>query len=120
MLKIEPFNKYYTKYDNWFKKNRYAYKSELLAIKKTLPNNKKTIEIGVGSGRFAIPLDIRIGIDPSREMQKFAKKKGILVLNAVAENLPFRKTSFSYVLIVTTICFVEDINSTITEAYKIL
>lgn len=120
MQKIEPFNKFYTQYDNWFKVNKYTYKSELLAIKKVLPTKKKTIEIGVGSARFASPLSIKIGIDPSEKMQKIAQKRGILVLNAVAENLPFRGITFNYVLLVTTICFVEDITSTFREAFRIL
>jgi len=120
MQKIEPFDKFYSQYDNWFDKNNYAYKSELLAIKKVLLSNKKAIEIGVGSARFASPLDIRIGIDHSKEMQKIAQKRGILVLGAVAENLPFREAIFKFVLLVTTICFVENINSVFREAYKIL
>lgn len=120
MQKIEPFDKFFSQYDNWFKVNKYAYKSELLAIKKVLPNNKKTIEIGVGSARFASPLSIRIGIDPSKKMQKIAQKRGILVLNAVAEHLPLREATFSFILLVTTICFVENITSTFREAFKIL
>ncbi len=120
MQKIEPFDKFYSQYDNWFDKNKYAYKSELLAIKKVLSSNKKAIEIGVGSARFASPLNIRIGIDPSKEMQKIAQKRGILVLDAVAENLPFREATFNFVLLVTTICFVENIKSAFREAYKIL
>ena len=120
MQKIEPFNKFFSQYDNWFKVNKYAYVSELLAIKKVLPNNKKTIEIGVGSARFASPLSIRIGIDPSEKMQKIAQKRGILVLNAVAENLPLREATFSFVLLVTTICFVENITFAFREAFKIL
>jgi len=120
MQKIEPFDKFFSRYDNWFNVNKYAYKSELLAIKKVLPINKKTIEIGVGSARFASPLSIRIGIDPSKKMQKIARKRGVFVLDAVAENLPLREATFGYVLLVTTICFVENITSTFREAFNIL
>jgi len=120
MLKIEPFDKFSSQYENWFKKNKFAYKSELLAIKKALLKNKKTIEIGVGSARFASPLGIRVGIDPSKKMQKIAQERGVLVLDAIAENLPFRESTFSFVLMVTTICFVENITSSFNEAFKIL
>ena len=120
MQKIEPFEKYPSRYENWFKEYKYVYKSELLAIKKVLPKNKKTIEIGVGSARFASPLGIRIGIDPSKKMQKIAQERGILVLDAVAENLPFREGVYSFALMVTTICFIENIISVFKEAFKIL
>jgi ubiquinone/menaquinone biosynthesis C-methylase UbiE len=120
MLKIEPFEKYPSKYENWFKKNKFAYKSELLAIKKVLPNDNKSIEIGVGSARFASPLGIKIGIDPSKEMLKIAQKRDILIINAVAENLPLREDTFSFALMVTTICFVENLISAFHEAYRII
>ena len=120
MLNIEPFEKFPSQYEKWFEENKYVYKSELLAIKKVLPNDKKTLEIGVGSARFASPLGIRIGIDPSKKMQKISQERGILVLDAIAENLPFREGTFSFALMVTTICFVENIISAFNEAFKIL
>ena len=120
MEKIEPFEKFYSRYENWFEENKYAYKSEFLAIKKVLPHDQKTIEIGVGSARFASPLGIRIGIDPSKKMQKIAQKRGILVLDALAENLPFRESTFNFALMVTTICFVKNILFAFNEAFNIL
>jgi ubiquinone/menaquinone biosynthesis C-methylase UbiE len=120
MEKIEPFERFTNRYEDWFKKNEYAYLSELLGIKKVLPKDKKNIEIGVGSGRFASALGIRVGIDPSKKMLKIALKKGILVIEAVAEDLPFRECSFSFALMITTICFVENINSAFNEAFRIL
>jgi len=63
MPRIEPFDKYPFRYDEWFIRNKYAYKSELLAIKKQLPKSKNGVEIGVGSGRFAAPLGIKLGVD---------------------------------------------------------
>ncbi|TFG29110.1 MAG: class I SAM-dependent methyltransferase [Promethearchaeota archaeon] len=120
MEKIEPFDKFYSRYENWFEVNKNAYKSELLAIKKVIPHDQKTIEIGVGSARFASPLGVRIGIDPSKTMQKIAQKRGILIIDAVAENLPFRESTFNFALMVTTICFVKNIFLAFNEAFKIL
>ncbi|MEJ2279964.1 MAG: class I SAM-dependent methyltransferase [Candidatus Lokiarchaeota archaeon] len=120
MKNIVPFEKFPDKYENWFKENKYAYKSELLAIKKVLPKDKESIEIGVGSARFASPLGIRIGIDPSVKMLKIAQKRDILVINAVAEKLPFRSHSFNISLMITTICFLENIKSALIEIFRIL
>ncbi|TFG08192.1 MAG: class I SAM-dependent methyltransferase [Promethearchaeota archaeon] len=120
MHKIEPFEKHAFQYENWFEDNKFAYESELLAVKKVLTEDRKTIEIGVGSARFASPLGIKMGIDPSKKMLKLAQDKGIIVLDAVAENLPFREATFHFALMVTTICFVENLLLSFKEALKIL
>jgi len=120
MARIEPFEKYSEKYEDWFERNEFAYKSEIQAIKELLPQGKNGIEIGVGSGRFAIPLGIKIGVDPSPRMRKIAQQKGIKVIDAVAEELPFKNSQFELVLMVTTICFVDNLNLAFREAYRIL
>ena len=120
MARIEPFEKYSEKYEDWFEKNKFVYESEIQAIKELFPKVKKSIEIGVGSGKFAVPLGIKIGVDPSPRMRKVAEQKGIKVINAVAEELPFENSQFELVLMVTTICFVDNLNLAFREAYRIL
>ena len=120
MPRIEPFEKYSEKYEDWFERNKFAYESEIQAIKELLPREKKGIEIGVGSGRFAVPLGIKIGIDPSPRMREIAQQKGVQVFDAVAEKLPFKDLQFNFVLMVTTICFVDNLNLTFKEAYRVL
>jgi ubiquinone/menaquinone biosynthesis C-methylase UbiE len=120
MPKIKPFEKYHKRYENWFRENKFAYESELLAVKKLLPANGEGIEIGVGSGRFAEPLGIRLGVEPSEEMRKIAEKRGIKVIDGVAEKLPFANDNFDFALMVTTICFLDDIESAFKEVYRIL
>ena len=58
------------------------------------------IEIGVGriNGKFALPLGIKLGIEPSFEMRKIAESRGIRVIDGVAENLPLEDESFELVL----------------------
>jgi len=120
MARIEPFEKYSEKYEDWFEKNKFVYESEIQAIKELFPKVKKSIEIGVGSGKFAVPLGIKIGVDPSPRMRKVTEQKGIKVINAVAEELPFKNSQFELVLMVTTICFVDNLNLAFREAYRIL
>jgi len=78
------------------------------------------IEIGVGSGRFAEPLGIRLRIEPSSKMREAAQKRGISVIEAVAEDLPFDDSQFDFALMVTTICFVDDVEMGIEEAYRVI
>jgi len=118
--KIEPFEKYTDQYENWFEKNRYVYKSEINAIREILPDFKDGIEIGVGSGRFAEPLGIKFGIEPSYKMRKIAQSRGIEAVDSAAENLPFKDCSFDLALMITTLCFLDDERKAFVEIYRIL
>ena len=120
MPKIEPFEQHANKYEDWFTKYRFAYESELQAVKQHLPQGKKGIEIGIGSGRFAAPLGIKFGIEPSAKMRELALKRGIDVVDGVAEAIPFGDATFDFALMVTTICFVDDLEASFKEAHRIL
>ncbi|MHA1757214.1 MAG: class I SAM-dependent methyltransferase [Promethearchaeota archaeon] len=120
MSKIEPFDKYYRRYDEWFETNRFVYLSELNAIKSILPDFENAIEVGVGTGRFAIPLGIKLGVEPSEAMRKIAEERGVKVLKGVGEALPFDDGEFDLVLLVTTICFVDNLDKVFLESNRIL
>jgi len=120
MPKISSFEKYAEQYEDWFVKNRWVYEAELRAVKAMLPAEGRGAEIGVGTGRFAEPLGIKVGVEPSKRMRQIAQKRGIRVLDGVAEELPLSDASFDFVLMVTTICFVDDINRALLEAYRVL
>ncbi len=119
MTKIAPFEKYADQYEDWFKRNHWVYQSELMAIKQKLPEKGRGLEIGVGTGLFAKPLGIKIGVEPSKKMGALAKNRGIDVVDAKAEKLPFDDFQFDFTLMVTTICFVEDINKAFKEAFRV-
>jgi len=106
-------------YDNWFDKHSTAYQSEILALQQAVPTGVG-IEIGVGTGRFAKPLNIKFGVEPSENMAKVAEQRGIKVINAVTENLPIEKNSYDFALMVTTVCFLSDIPKAFSEVHRIL
>jgi ubiquinone/menaquinone biosynthesis C-methylase UbiE len=120
IAKIKPFEEYTEKYEDWFEENRYAYQSEVNAVKDILPEFKNAVEIGVGSGKFALPLDIKLGIEPSAGMRKIARSRGIRVIDAAAEDLPFEDGSFDLALMVTTLCFLDDAKKAFSEVCRIL
>lgn len=120
MPKISPFEKHAEQYEDWFVENRWVYDAELRAVKAMIPSEGHGVEIGVGTGRFAEPLGIKIGVEPSKRMRGIAQKRGIRVLNGVAEELPFYDFQFDFALMVTTVCFVDDINRALLEAYRII
>ena len=103
-----------------FKENKYAYQSEINAIKDILPSFYSAIEIGVGSGKFALPFKIKLGVEPSAEMKKIAENRGITVLDGVAEDLPLENERLDLALMVTTLCFLDDAKKAFSEVYRIL
>jgi ubiquinone/menaquinone biosynthesis C-methylase UbiE len=120
MPKILPFQKYTARYEKWFEDNHWVYQAELKAVKCLLPKGQYGVEIGIGTGRFAEPLGVSIGVEPSSHMREVAQKRGIKVLNGVAEKLPFKNSIFEFILMVTTICFVDDIDKSFEEAFRVL
>jgi len=119
MPKIISFQKYADRYDKWFEENQAVYQAELKAVKSLLPEGNG-IEIGTGTGRFSEPLGIKTGIEPSDCMRAFAQKRGIKVLGGAAESLPFRDSIFEFVLMVTVICFLDDLHKSFKEVYRVL
>ncbi len=117
---IPAFDKYVRQYEQWFMDNPFAYVSELHAVRELLPLNGSSVEIGIGTGRFAAPLGILKGIEPSLAMADVARKKGLEVLPGVAENLPFHDHEFDFVLMVTTICFLDDVDQALGEVHRVL
>ena len=121
MAKIEPFEKLTERYDRWFEEHAGVYAAELQALRSLLPTSfSRGIEIGVGSGRFAAPLGIDRGVEPSEKMAALARQRGIDVVAGVAESLPLPDASFDLALMVTTICFVDDPLRSLQEMWRIL
>jgi len=120
MPKIGPFEKYAGRYEEWFERNRFAYQSELRAVSSLLPQRGIGFEIGVGTGRFAAPLGLQIGIEPSKAMATVARQRGIQVVQAVAEALPFMDGTFDFAIMVTTLCFLDDVRVSFHEAHRVL
>ncbi|SEO21633.1 Methyltransferase domain-containing protein [Halogranum amylolyticum] len=120
MPKTAPFEEHTERYEGWFEHHEDAYRSELDALRRLVPTTGYGVEIGVGSARFAAPLGMQIGVDPSGKMLGYARERGVEVLRGVAEWLPFRDETFDTALIVTTICFVDDIPRTLADAERVL
>lgn len=119
-MKLESFNQFADEYDSWFDKYKFAYQSEVEAVKKFIPSKGIGIEIGTGTGRFSVPFGIKIGVEPSESMAAIARSRGIKIYYASAEQLPFDDKSFDFVLMVTTLCFVDNPLLALKEIYRVL
>lgn len=109
-------------YDLWYEKpfGRSAFQLELKCLRDVLGDFERGLEVGVGTGRFASALGVKFGVDPSLGMLRMARDRGVICVQGVGESLPFKEGSFDLVLIVVTICFVEDPVGVITECGRVL
>jgi ubiquinone/menaquinone biosynthesis C-methylase UbiE len=114
------FDQYAADYDRWFDDHHEVYEAQLRMLRAAVPDHGRTLEIGVGSGRFAVPLGIQWGIDPSRQLIRIAKGRGVEVILGEGEHLPYRERSFDRVLMMTVICFLDEPLVVFREAHRVL
>jgi hypothetical protein len=71
------FDEYAGDYDRWFDEQSSVYQAQLRLLRTAVPAHGRGLEVGVGSGRFAVPLGIHCGIDPSRGLASMAQRRGV-------------------------------------------
>lgn len=116
---VSHFEKTWKEYDGWHDTHQALYRTEIAAVRKAAPSGAG-LEIGVGTGRFAVPLGARFGLDPAAEMLALAKKRGISVVQGVGERLPFKEESFDFVQIIFVIECVNELSCFLKEAARTL
>ncbi len=120
MPKTAPFDAQSDRYDDWFVANEIAYKSELRAVEELLPVHSHGVEVGAGTGRFACPLGLELGVEPSAPMAGRARARGLQVVRGQAEYLPLASGGFDLVLMVVAVCFLDDLDRSFGEAFRAL
>jgi len=115
-----PFETHYCEYDAWFDNYDKTYQSELLAVQELLPERGDWVEIGVGSGRFASRLGIKTGVEPADGIATLARERDVTVLKGKAEALPLEDESVDAAFLITTLCFVDELDRTFIEAFRVL
>lgn len=110
MSKSSAFDSIADRYDSWFDTPEgaeiFAEEVECLRLLQEDFSGCR-LETGVGTGRFAEALGIHYGIDLSPQMASKAARRGVEVLAANSEKLPFRSQSFDGVLMALRLCFLK-------------
>ena len=120
-LPEDVFERFAEEYDHWFEEHRAEYHVELAQVRRLLPcPDSRAIEVGVGSGRFAAPLGITLGLEPSLALARMARGRGIEVIRGRGESISIRDEACSSVLLVTVICFLDDPVPVFRELHRIL
>jgi len=98
--------------------------ARVLAVLVDQLQGKRVLEVGVGTGRYAVPLQksgIRvIGVDISRKMVEFGLAKGLRdVVFADAARLPFRSGSFDVATTNHVLHLIPDWREVLTEIARV-
>jgi ubiquinone/menaquinone biosynthesis C-methylase UbiE len=104
---------------------RVSYDATMLKSLAGLPRQGHLLDIGGGSGRVAAALEGMIGqrwiADTSMGMLRQAKKqKGLLLVYAPAEHLPFPNEHFELILMVDSFHHLLDQRRAMVEAWRVL
>ena len=123
---IQVFEDHASSYDAWFDspKGKQLFELELGCLRALKPTDASGtdlwLEVGTGSGRFAQALGVPAGVEPAPAMAKLANARGIETMVATGEHLPYSDATLKGVLIVCTICFVQDAARVFKECARVL
>jgi len=118
---VEVFEALADKYDLWYERNVTTALNELRLVQHMVKDKPRPcVEIGSGSGYFAQGSNCDLGIDPSLSMIKMARRRGVESIAAFGENIPLRDKSVGTVLMVVTLCFLDNPSKVIQEVKRIL
>ncbi len=120
---VKLFEQMAERYDAWYEGDigKVAFPIEVECLRPLLFGLPKPwLEVGVGTGRFAQALGVEVGIDPAFRPLQLARQRHVFPVQALGENLPFRKATFGAVLIVVTLCFADEPLSLLRETNRVL
>ena len=120
MQGIAVFDRLTHEYDQWFDRHPALYRAEVETLRRLIAPGGVGVEIGAGTGRFALPLGAALGIEPSLPMARIAQDRGLAAVQALGEQLPLADSAFDFALLVNVICFVADVPRLLCETARIL
>ena len=125
---MQGFDGFADKYDKWFTTGlgKYVLQAEMeLVLELAAPKpGEKALDIGVGTGIFAVELMKHgteiTGIDVSGKMLEIARSKGVRnVALGDAVSLDFPDESFDLVISITALEFIEECDRAISEMVRV-
>lgn len=120
------FDEYASAYDAWFLDNRNVLYSELNLVAASLEGSARVLSVGCGSGLFEKLLreergiDVRDGIEPSTGMAEIARRRGMNVTVATAEDADFGDGVYDTILFNGCPSYISDLKSVVEKAYRAL
>ncbi len=123
---MQHFDEYASLYDAWFMENGNVLLSEARLVALTLRGARNILSVGCGSGLFEALLakefgiTITDGIEPSTGMADIARRRGLDVTIATAEEADFGCGKYDTILFNGTPSYITDLRSVVAKAYDAL
>lgn len=122
----KSFDPYASAYDAWFLDNRNVLYSEVNLVASTLRDAGRVLSVGCGSGLFEkilrdeYGITVTDGIEPSTGMAEIARKRGLKVTIATAEEADFGRETYDTLLFNGTPSYIGDLAGVVRKAYAAL
>jgi len=119
-----PFDRVADIYDKSRKLPLHVMKKTIEVLAREMKGNRRILDVGVGSGRFAMPLQEQgfriVGIDISREMLHKAQDKTTdnLLLSEACQ-LPFKASAFQIALCIHILHLISDWRDALGEICRV-
>jgi SAM-dependent methyltransferase len=117
------------RYDAWYKTPRGSWigntESNLLLNMLQPKSGSTLLDVGCGTGYFSNKFEQSslsiIGIDNNMNALCYARSQNasIKYVRGTATSLPFPENSFDYASAITSLCFVKDVNTALSEMWRV-
>ena len=123
---IKGFDQYANEYDAWFLDNPNVLESEARLVASTLKDAGNILSVGCGSGLFEkimrdeFDIHISDGVEPSSSMAAIARKRGLTVTEATAEEFDYPAGKYDTILFNGCPSYITDLATVINKVYSAL
>lgn len=120
------FDEYAATYDAWFLDNPNVLESEVRLVASTLRNAGRVLSVGCGSGLFEKIMRDEFGItvtdsvEPSPAMAEIARKRGMDVTEATAEEFDYPAGEYDTILFNGSPSYITDLDTVLSKVYAAL
>ena len=122
----QSFDEYAALYDAWFLENRNVLLSEARLVALTLKGAGRILSVGCGSGLFEkilreeFGISVAEGIEPAKGMADIARKRGLSVVEATAEEADYGHGEYDTVLFNGSPSYRGDLKTVVEKVYEAL
>ncbi len=120
------FDEYAATYDAWFLDNPNVLESEVRLVASTLRNAGRVLSVGCGSGLFEkimrdeFGITVTDGVEPSHAMAEIARKRGMDVTEATAEEFDYPAGEYDTILFNGSPSYITDLDTVLSKVYAAL
>ena len=125
-IKKVAFDEHAEKYDSWFLENKNVLYSEAKLVAHCLQNAGSIYSVGCGSGLFEkileqeFDIQIKEGLEPSKDMARIAEMRGIKVDVCTAEEANYGNKLYDTILYNGCPSYITDLELALSNSYKAL